>query len=160
MGHETKSHAGTGTSALQTALWRESALNRRPNLPSVKTPQIPDTSGTAVLNISVSFYMGWITCGLEHESVVFSSQLEQERVTASYLFFSLALVLDRPRWPPLAGLAAVRFRLFIFGCVSRDTLITYMAVISIPAIMSFYITGSAEYVSRRGYFLSFLGIYK
>lgn len=29
-------------------------------------------------------------------------------------------------------MAGVYFRLFIFGCVSRDTLITYMAVISIP----------------------------
>lgn len=94
----------------------------------VETPTVPDTSGAERAG---AFSVGlWAGAGL-----LLLSEAEKEPGTASYLFSHSphsALELDRPRRLPLAGLAAKSCRLFIFVGISRDTLTTYKALISIP----------------------------
>lgn len=84
MGHETETQARL-FSALNGPLEADSS-NQKVKHPLNQDPQFPDTSGTAVLNLLVSFYSGLITCGLEQEKAVFLSQPQQELGTASYLF--------------------------------------------------------------------------
>lgn len=94
----------------------------------VETPTVPDSSGPEGAG---AFSVGpWAGAGL-----LVLSQAAKEAGTASYFFPHSphsALELDRPRRLPLAGLAAKSFRLFIFVGVSRDTLTTYKALISMP----------------------------